>query len=61
MKEEPIITCPYCGSDNCYKTRKQGWPFVILILTFGIPILFPSNRMHCFDCDKDFKIKKYHF
>ncbi len=58
MKQELEVICPYCGSDNCYKTRKPGWVTGIIILTFGVPILFPSQYMHCFDCGKDFKIKR---
>lgn len=57
MKDEEII-CPYCGSDNCYKTRQPSWVMAIFIILLGVPLLFPSRAMHCFDCGTDFKRKK---
>ena len=58
MKNNIVISCPYCGSEEVSKPRLSERAFAIGILCIGFPFLFMSKTVHCFDCGKDFKIEK---
>lgn len=58
MKSGSIIICPYCNSDEISKPRLSAQAFAISILLLGFPIVFKKRIYHCFDCGKDFKLKK---
>ncbi len=46
--------CIHCGSKNTHKIgySKPSAAFTILLL--GFPLLFRSNKWHCFHCGEDF-------
>lgn len=52
------IKCPHCGSDEVSKPRFSVRVFAISFLLLGFPLPFMSKLCHCFDCGKDFKLKK---
>lgn len=54
------MTCPYCKSDNVIKKRQTGYLIVLSILLFGFPLPFFKKSYYCFDCEKEWKIKKKH-
>lgn len=46
--------CPHCGSRN---TRKQDYnkvPAFLSILLLGFPLMFRSDKWHCFHCSSQF-------
>jgi predicted Zn-ribbon and HTH transcriptional regulator len=57
MKNELLITCPKCDSDDVSKPKYSAQAFAIAILLIGFPLPFLSRTFHCFDCGCDFKKK----
>lgn len=50
--EESWGDCPNCGSRNiAYFTAKQGAALLSLLL-LGIPLLFPSKKLRCLNCNR---------
>lgn len=56
-KNENIIHCPYCNSDNVIKKKQFGYAIVLSILLLGFPIPFFKKTYYCFDCYKEWKEK----
>lgn len=50
--------CPYCGSTNTIRKSMAGYIFVLSILFLGFPFPFLKRRYHCYDCSKEWKVKK---
>lgn len=50
--------CPYCNSINVTKKSRPGYIFALSIITLGFPIPFLKRAYYCYDCRKEWKIKK---
>jgi hypothetical protein len=46
--------CIYCGSRNTKKQDYEKKPVFLSWLLLGFPLLFRSERWHCFHCGKSF-------
>lgn len=57
MKETNVI-CPYCQSDNVAAKRQAGYAVMLSFLLLGLPLPWFKKMYHCFDCDKDWKMKR---
>lgn len=51
-------TCPFCHSENISRTRKPNWLTLIpyLIVGFIFPVF--KNSYVCFDCGREWRVKK---
>jgi len=57
-KEVNSIICPYCNSDNVIKKKQAGYLVMLSIMLLGLPIPLFKKSLYCFDCGKEWKIKK---
>lgn len=50
--------CPFCHSENTSRTRKANWLTLLpyLIVGFIFPVF--KNQYVCFDCEKEWRVKK---
>lgn len=55
-KEE--YPCPFCGSLETSRAQLSGTVFGISILFLGFPLPFFKRKYYCFDCKKEFYLKK---
>lgn len=46
--------CVHCGSKNTKKLDFQKRPAFLSILLLGFPLMFRSEKWHCFHCGKEF-------
>lgn len=46
--------CIHCGSRNTSKQEFNKRPIFLSWLLLGFPLLFGSQKWHCFHCGKDF-------
>lgn len=50
--------CPYCEGENIIRKSIPGYIFVLSILLLGFPFPFLKRSYYCYDCLKDWKIRK---
>lgn len=50
--------CPYCGSENVQKKSVAGYAFVLSVICLGFPFPFLKKVYHCYDCYKEWKVKR---
>lgn len=50
--------CPYCNSANVTKKSMPGYILVLSMLLLGFPLPFLKRRYYCYDCSKEWKVKK---
>lgn len=50
--------CPYCQSTNIVKKSTAGYIFILSILFLGFPFPFLQRKYYCYDCSKEWKVKK---
>lgn len=50
--------CPYCGGVNTIRKKTPGYIFVLSILFLGFPFPFLKKIYYCYDCSKEWKIRK---
>ncbi|MDR1516910.1 MAG: DUF2007 domain-containing protein [Dysgonamonadaceae bacterium] len=51
--------CPFCGSEEVAPKRNPHWlTFLPFILTMGFIFPFYKTTRKCFDCGKEWRIKK---
>lgn len=58
FSSEYISQCPYCESVNIKKKETAGYIFVFSILLLSFPFPFLRKRYYCYDCLKEWKIRK---
>ena len=51
---EDSAHCLHCGSDNVLRRKWSAGAFIGALLLFGLPLLIPARKYHCFDCGADF-------
>lgn len=52
------LKCPYCGSDNVIKASKASAAVWLGILFVNVPVPILNYSRHCFDCLREWKIKR---
>ena len=52
-KENNILICPFCKSDNVVKKKKTGYIIMLSFLLFGLPLPFFKKSYYCFNCEKE--------
>lgn len=50
--------CPYCERENVTKKNMAGYVFIISIMLLGFPFPFLRKRYYCYDCSREWKIKR---
>ncbi len=50
--------CPFCHSENIGHSKKPGWLTLIPYLIVGFIFPVYKNSYLCFDCEKQWKIKR---
>jgi uncharacterized protein YbaR (Trm112 family) len=55
-KNDDIMICPNCKSDNVIRKKQAGYLIMLSILLFGLPLPFFKKSYYCFDCEKEWKI-----
>jgi hypothetical protein len=59
---EVQVICPFCRSkdtrSNGLASQSSKISVLSSILLLGIPVLLYKKTYHCFDCGKDFRVKK---
>ena len=57
-RDSSKLTCPFCHSEEIVKEKFSMPVFAISVLLLGFPIPFLRRKYHCFDCGRDFKLKR---
>lgn len=50
--------CPYCNSTNVAKKSLPGYTFALSILLLGFPLFILKRVYYCYDCSKEWRVKK---
>lgn len=58
FSDEYKDVCPYCEGNNVEKKNIPGYIFVLSILLLGFPFPFLKRTHFCYDCSKEWRIKK---
>lgn len=58
FSSEYLQICPYCHSTNVTKKSMPGYILALSILLLGFPLPFLKRRYYCYDCSKEWKVKK---
>jgi hypothetical protein len=49
--------CPFCGSENIVKNKKNTLLTILSIFLLGLPLPIFKSRYYCFTCEKEWKYK----
>ena len=52
------IKCPNCSSGNVDGMGLNGRISMVILMLTGLPIPIFSNKFHCFECHKEFRLNK---
>lgn len=50
--------CPYCQSEEIIKKKAPGYVVLFSILLLGLPLPFLKKNYFCFDCRKEWKVRR---
>jgi len=58
FSKEYAQQCPYCQSDNVIKQKTPGYIVLFSILLLGLPLPFMKKTYYCFDCRKEWRVRR---